>query len=109
MTRTVRLCRFDEVAPNGSLRVDIDGHRIAVVRIDDDVYAVGDRCSHADYSLSEGEVRPELCSIECFKHGSSFSLVTGEPDTFPATRPVPVYSVRVEGDDIVVDLPEDDS
>lgn len=109
MTRTVRLCGFDDVAPNASLRVDIDGHRIAVVRIDDNVYAIGDRCSHADYSLSEGEVLPESCSIECFKHGSSFSLVTGEPDSFPATRPVPVYAVRVEGNDIVVDLSEDDS
>lgn len=108
MTRTVRLCGFDDVAPDTSARVDIEGHRIAVVRIGDDVYAIGDRCSHADFSLSEGEVFPDTCQIECFKHGSSFSLLTGEPDTFPATRPVPVYEVRVEGDDIVIDLPESD-
>ena len=108
MTRTIRLCGFDEIAPDSAVRVDVEGHRIAVVRLGDDVYAIGDRCSHADYSLAEGEVLVDDCSIECFKHGSAFSLETGEPDSFPATKPVPVYSVRVVDDDIVVDL-EDDS
>ena len=108
MTRTVRVRRLNDIAPDSSARVDIEGHRVAVVRIGDDVYAIGDRCSHADFSLSEGEVFPDTCQIECFKHGSAFSLRTGEPDTFPATRPVPVYEVRVEGDDIVIDLPESD-
>jgi len=106
VTRTLRLCGLDDVAPDTAARVDIESLRIAVVRIGDDVYAIGDRCSHADFSLSEGEVFPAACQIECFKHGSAFSLLTGEPDTFPATRPVPVYDVRVEGDDIVIDLPE---
>jgi len=109
MVRTVRLCGFDDIAPNSAARIDLEGHRIAVVRIGDDVYAIGDRCSHADYSLSEGEVFAEGCRIECFKHGSTFSLLTGEPDSFPATRPVPVYDVRVVEDDIVVDFSEDES
>ena len=67
------------------------------MRIEDDFYAIGDVCSHEDYSLSEGEVVPEACEIECWKHGSMFDLVTGEPRSLPATRPVPVYVVRVEG------------
>ena len=97
-----RLCSVDEVQPNGTRRFVIGRHKIALVRIGDDFYAIGDTCSHADYSLSEGEVDPDTCQIECWKHGSSFSLKTGEPDTLPATKPVPTYDVMVEGDDVWV-------
>jgi 3-phenylpropionate/trans-cinnamate dioxygenase ferredoxin subunit len=100
-----RLCARDDLAPNSARRFDIDGYRIALVRIGDDFYALGDECSHADYSLSEGEVWPDECEIECPKHGSTFLLTTGEPQTLPATRPVPVYVVQVEGDDVKVVLP----
>ena len=81
------------------------GHRIALVRVEDDFYAIGDRCSHANYSLSEGQVYPEDREIECWKHGSTFSLVTGEPLSLPATKPVPTYEVELVGDDVMVVLP----
>ena len=72
---------------------------VAVVRIGDDVYAIGDICSHANVSLSEGEVWCDEREIECPKHGSTFSLATGEPETLPATQPVPVFDVDVvDGD-----------
>ncbi len=95
-------CALDELAPGTARRVDVDGHRIAVVRCDDDVYAIGDRCTHADISLSEGEVLCEDREIECWKHGSTFSLVDGEPQSLPATRPVPVYDARVEDGKVIV-------
>jgi len=105
MGRRERLCRADEIEPGTARRFDVDEHRIALVRLDGDFYAIGDRCSHADYSLSEGEIWPEERAIECWKHGSTFSLLTGEPQSLPATRPVPVYDVTVEDDDVWVDLP----
>jgi len=105
MGQRERLCRVDEMSPGTARRFDVGPHRIALVRIGDDFYAIGDRCSHADFSLSEGEVWPDTCEIECWKHGSTFSLKTGEPQSFPATRPVPVYDVVVDGPDVVVDLP----
>jgi 3-phenylpropionate/trans-cinnamate dioxygenase ferredoxin subunit len=86
---------LDELAPGGTRKVDVDGVPVAVVRIGDDVYAIGDTCSHGEYSLSEGEVWCDEVELECPKHGSTFSLTTGEPSTLPATRPVPVYEVRV--------------
>jgi 3-phenylpropionate/trans-cinnamate dioxygenase ferredoxin subunit len=89
------LCSLDELAPGTARRFDIDGRSIAVVRIDDDVYAIGDTCSHANISLSEGEVHCDTRELECWKHGSAFSLETGEPNTLPATQPVPVYVARV--------------
>jgi 3-phenylpropionate/trans-cinnamate dioxygenase ferredoxin subunit len=105
MGTLVRLCARDDIEPGTARRFDVDDHRIAVVRIGDDFYAIGDRCSHADYSLSEGDVWADELELECPKHGSTFSLTTGEPKTLPATRPVPVYAIQVEGDDVSVVLP----
>ena len=105
MSETVRLCGVDELKPGDARRFDLGPHRIALVRIEDDYYAVGDRCSHADFSLSEGEVLPDDVEIECWKHGSTFDLRSGEPQSLPATKPVPVYEVAVDGDDVVVTLP----
>lgn len=101
----VRLCGRNDLETGQAKRIDLDGHRIAVIRIEDDFYAIGDRCSHADFSLSEGDVYAEDKEVECWKHGSTFSLVTGEPQSLPATTPVPVYKVEVNGDDVMVSLP----
>jgi 3-phenylpropionate/trans-cinnamate dioxygenase ferredoxin component len=96
--------------PSSAKRVDLVdslgvAHRIAIVRIADDFYAIGDRCSHADISLAEGSIWEDECQIECFKHGSLFSLTTGAPLTFPATKPVPVYTMSVVGGEVFVELP----
>jgi 3-phenylpropionate/trans-cinnamate dioxygenase ferredoxin component len=101
----VRLCGRDELASGTVRRFDVGAHRIALVHIDDGFYAVGDTCSHEDYSLSEGDVLVESCEIECWKHGSMFDLRTGEPRSLPATKPVPVYRIVVEGDDVMVEVP----
>lgn len=106
VTEPVRLCATSDLISGAAKRFDIEGHRIAVVRIDDSFYAIGDRCSHADYSLSEGEVYPREREIECWKHGSTFSLVDGTPQMLPATKAVPVYTVIVEGEDVIISLPE---
>jgi 3-phenylpropionate/trans-cinnamate dioxygenase ferredoxin subunit len=101
---TVRMCATADVEPGSARRFDVDGHRICVVRLGEDWYAIGDECSHADFSLSEGDVWADECEIECPKHGSTFSLSTGAPQTLPATQPVPVYELRIEGDDVMVNL-----
>ena len=101
----MRVCALSDIEPGTAQKVVVDGVAVALVRIDDDLYAIADRCTHADVSLSEGEVDPGDRHIECWKHGSRFSLETGEPDTLPATKPVAVYDVRVEGDDVFVEGP----
>jgi len=105
MGELVRACGRQDVAPGSARRVELAGRLIALVRIDDDFYAVDDTCSHENYSLSEGEVLTEECEIECWKHGSTFDLRTGEPQTLPATTAVSVYPVRLDGDDVMVELP----
>ncbi len=102
MSTVVKAGRLDELAPGTAKQVLSGDHRIAVVRIDDDVYAIGDRCSHQDVSLAEGDVLCEERQLECWKHGSAFSLVDGSPQALPATKPVPVYEARVVDGDIEV-------
>lgn len=101
------VCALDDLAPNSAQKFDVDGVPVAVIRIGDDVYALGDICSHADYSLAEGEVWCDTKEIECWKHGSLFSVETGEPSTLPATQPVPVYVARVIDGQIHVSLERD--
>ncbi len=105
MSTVERIGPLADLAPGSARQVLIGEHRVAVVRIGDDVYAIGDRCSHQDISLAEGEVLCDDKQIECWKHGSAFSLETGEPESFPATRPVPVYEARVVDGEIEVVLP----
>jgi 3-phenylpropionate/trans-cinnamate dioxygenase ferredoxin subunit len=97
-----RLCGRDDLEPGAARRFDVGDHRICLVRIGNDFYAIGDQCSHANFSLADGEVYDEEREIECWKHGSTFSLVDGKPQSLPATRPVPTYDVQVEGDDVLV-------
>jgi 3-phenylpropionate/trans-cinnamate dioxygenase ferredoxin subunit len=92
--------------PSGAA-THLDGgpYGICVVRLGDAFYAMADCCSHQNWPLSEGEIEEFSCTIECTKHGSTFSLKDGSPQCLPATRPVEVYPVRVDGDQLVVQVP----
>lgn len=94
--------RLGDLRDQQPRRVTIDGVAVAVVRVGDEVFAVNDTCSHAEVSLSEGEVSG--CEIECWLHGSRFDLRTGEPSGPPAFEPISTYPVQIEGvgDDAVV-------
>ncbi|GAA2044053.1 MULTISPECIES: non-heme iron oxygenase ferredoxin subunit [Streptomyces] len=92
----VKACALGDLEEDTPKRVELGGVPVAVVRTEGEVFAVHDICSHANVSLSEGEV--EDCRIECWLHGSSFDLRTGKPSGLPATRPIPVFPVKIEGD-----------
>ena len=98
--------KFAELENGTARRVMVNGVAVAVVRIDDDVFAIADKCSHADVSLSDGMVWCDSKQIECIKHGSAFSLETGVPDTLPATQPVQVFRAEVVNGDVVVSSQE---
>lgn len=99
---SVRVGPVDAFIAGEPRRVDVGGTPVCVVRIGDRILAIGDTCTHADISLSEGEVDLDECTIECWKHGSAFSLETGEALTLPATRPALVYPVSIDGDEVIV-------
>jgi 3-phenylpropionate/trans-cinnamate dioxygenase ferredoxin component len=99
MTETpifTRACALSELPVEGVIGVEVDGEPVAVARTGGEVFALRDVCSHAEVPLSEGEIYDH--TVECWLHGSCFDLPTG----LPATEPVPVYPVKVDGDDVYV-------
>lgn len=98
----VKICALDDLPVNEAVKVIIDEVPIAVVRdAADAVFAIGDTCTHGDVSLSEGFVEGE--TLECWAHGSRFSLVTGAALTLPAFEPVPVYEVTMIENEVYID------
>jgi 3-phenylpropionate/trans-cinnamate dioxygenase ferredoxin subunit len=102
--RFVRVGRVGEV-PDGRPEVfDVEDRKIAIYRLDDGYYAIDDICTHDGGPLAEGEVEGD--EVICPRHGARFSIKTGAALTFPAVSPVDRYPVRVEGDDLLVGLPD---
>ena len=102
MSNAIRICAEDELGQDQALRVDIDDLSIAIVKDSAGVvHAIGDTCTHGDISLSEGFVEGD--TLECWAHGSKFSLQTGKPLSLPAYEPVPVYRVSIVDGDIYID------
>ena len=105
MTHRVPLADEAELRLGWPVRIEVEGRELCLVRCATGVYAIDDTCSHEEFSLADGDVDAEACEIECGKHGSLFSLVTGEALTLPATRPVATYPVVVEDGQVIVELP----
>jgi len=101
VAQSVEVARATDIPPGHAARVEIDGTPVAIFNVDGDFYALDDTCSHAEASLSEGDLDPERCAIECPLHGSSFDLRTGDPLTLPAVEPVRVHHVEVGADGVV--------
>ena len=100
-------CLSGDVPVGSALRVELEGESgpvpVAVVRDSEGQWnAISDICSHGQVSLSDGDV--DGCTIECWLHGSTFDLRSGAPLALPATQPVPVYPVTVDGERVLVDV-----
>ena len=102
MTEFVRACALSDLPAEGAIGVDIGDVPVAVVRAGGEVFALHDVCSHEEVPLSEGDIYD--CTVECYLHGSCFDLRSGKPTGPPATKPVPTYRVKIEGDDVYVAL-----
>jgi 3-phenylpropionate/trans-cinnamate dioxygenase ferredoxin subunit len=101
----VKVAATSDIPEGEARRFEVDGRLVAVANLGDEGFrAVDAICSHAQYYLDEGEVDVDFETIECPKHGSTFDLNTGKPRTLPATMPVRAYTVKVEGDDILIEV-----
>jgi 3-phenylpropionate/trans-cinnamate dioxygenase ferredoxin component len=99
----ITVAEVSELVDDVPLAVEVtDDLSVAIVRHNGQLFAIEDECSHANVPLSEGDV--EDGTIECYLHGSRFDLATGKVLNLPATEPVRVFPVRIEGDSIQVDL-----
>lgn len=102
-----QVATLDDFPDGGTLRVDLGGEPICLVRgSDGSVHAVHDTCSHQEYPLHEGYVEEHggRCFIECSLHGSMFDVATGQPDSLPAVKPIPVYACEVRDGAVHVDV-----
>jgi len=91
---------FDSLIEGKPIAIDHNGVAVCVARIGDEVYAVEDTCTHSEASLSEGEISGT--KIECWLHGAEFDLRTGEALTQPATAPLKTFSVKRNGNQVVI-------
>lgn len=96
---TIVACKVDDLPPGGVHRIDGETP-IAIFNVDGVLYAIDDTCTHANASLSEGDL--DGCAVECPWHTSSFDLRTGKPSSLPATKPVRTHAVEVQDDTVVV-------
>jgi 3-phenylpropionate/trans-cinnamate dioxygenase ferredoxin subunit len=104
MDNWVRVAPLEELPDGRGVRVEALGHRVAVFRLGTDVFALADRCSHAEASLAEGDVFDD--EVECPRHGAAFDLATGEARTLPASQPQQKYEVKITGGDVYLALQE---
>lgn len=96
------ICSESEIKPGRAIRVKIEDHAIAIAKNKaGKIFAIDDKCSHGEISLSEGFVEDD--TIECWAHGAKFSLETGAALTLPAFEPVAVYEVFIEDGNIYLE------
>jgi len=93
---------FSKLESGKSVKLEKEGKTICVTRVGQEVFAIDDTCSHAEASLTEGEVTG--FKIECWLHGAEFDLRTGEVLTLPATQSVATYPVIIDGDSVLVKI-----
>lgn len=97
----VKVARVGDLKPGQVKCVRIGRQRIALYNVGGKLYATDDTCSHAEASLSEGDLEGHV--VTCPLHGARFDVRTGEALCMPATTPVDTHPVRVQGDDVEVD------
>jgi 3-phenylpropionate/trans-cinnamate dioxygenase ferredoxin subunit len=101
----VEVAPLDSLPDGRGVRIEFGEHRVALFRIGSEVYALGDRCSHAEASLAEGEVFEG--EVECPRHGATFDLVSGKATSLPASKPVPVYEVVILDDVVYLEVEDE--
>ena len=98
----VKLGVTDDVSPGTAKVYEVADRAIAVCNVDGEYYAIDDVCTHDEGSLDQGEL--DGYEIECPRHGARFDVRTGEVTALPAVLPVDTFKVRVQGDDIEIEV-----
>lgn len=98
----VKIGKVSEVGPGRVKVYEVGDRYVAVCNVSGDFYAVDDICTHDEGSLDQGDL--DGYEIECPRHMARFDVRTGEVKALPAVVPIDTFEVRVEGDDIAVDV-----
>ena len=105
MSKFVKVAKTHDLAEGSMRAVLVEDTDLLLAQVQGQYYAISNICSHADVWLHPGELRPATWEVQCPLHQGRFDLRTGHPTAWPASQPVQVYAVRVEGEDILVGLP----
>ena len=100
-----KVATVGELQPESMKRVDAGGTPVCLAHAEDgNFYALNDICTHEEFFLSDGELWG--MDVECPQHGSRFNLQTGKVTGLPAVIPAKAYPVKVEGEDLYVEVPD---
>jgi 3-phenylpropionate/trans-cinnamate dioxygenase ferredoxin component len=96
------VAKLDEIPDAGIKQVVAHGDLVGLYRVGNEVFAINDICTHEETELSQGEFDVDDMEVECPLHGSRFSVVDGSVRILPATKPVDIYPIKIEGDLVMV-------
>lgn len=97
------VCKLSELQPNVPSTFEVDDRFVLLTLIDGQVYCIDDVCTHDGATLGGGEIFGGNC-IECPRHGARFDLRTGDALTMPATEATCAHEVKLEGENVLVQL-----
>jgi nitrite reductase/ring-hydroxylating ferredoxin subunit len=100
----VKVAKIDELPAGEMISVEVEGRPVLIANVDGELFALGDECTHAGSLLSGGYL--DGCQVECPTHGALFDVKTGEVMSPPADEGTPTYRVKVDGQSILVGVPE---
>lgn len=102
MSKTIALCKFDQIEDEGMRAFNVQGEKVLIARVGDKVFAIENRCSHEDYPLEDGWVdEGKIC---CSMHGGQFDPANGKALTLPAYEDIKTYPVSVINGTIHVEI-----
>jgi 3-phenylpropionate/trans-cinnamate dioxygenase ferredoxin subunit len=102
MAQWVKVAAVGEVAPGQKKQIDLDGVEVVLCNVDGEYCAIEDVCTHDGAPLGNGRLRGE--QITCPRHGARFSVKTGAALSMPAVEPVDTYPVKIDGNDIFIEV-----
>ena len=94
--------KISDVKSGHGKQISVEGKVLALFNLEGMFYAIDDTCTHAGGSLSEGPVAGTV--VTCPWHGATFDIITGAVLSDPAYEGVPAYKVKVEGDDVLIEI-----
>ncbi len=101
-SKYVTVARTSDVQPGQVKYVETDDFRLAICNVDGVFYCIEDTCSHDGGQLDQGTLQGEV--IECPRHGARFNVTNGKVLRMPAVSAVETFPVKIEGDNITVEL-----
>ena len=105
MTDFIKVAKLDDLEDGDLMAVEVDGEPVCLAKVDGEVYAFTDNCTHISGPLNEGELDDDV--LTCPWHGAQFNVRTGKVLRGPARQDIQTYAVQVDNDDILVSIPDE--